>query len=98
MMPLEPIAVDEIELARLIGMSVDFLRKDRVTRRLLPYYKIGKTVRYDVTRVRQALILMEEGGGLRKKTRTSMRAGLLSQLEVENAALKITLKQFQGEK
>lgn len=72
----EPIAVDDIELAKMLGMSVDFLRKDRVTKQLLPYYKIGKAVRYDVTRVRQALVLMEEGGGLRKKTRASLKAGL----------------------
>jgi hypothetical protein len=73
------IAVDEAEMARLIGMSVHFLRKDRVTKRLLPFYKIGDAVRYDPSRVRLALVRMEEGGA-RKTTQSTIRAGLDAQL------------------
>jgi len=76
MMNLEPVAVDEVELARLIGMSVDFLQKDRVTKRLIPFYKIGKAVRYDISRVRMALEQMELGGGLQKKSRANIKSGL----------------------
>lgn len=56
------IAVDETTLARSIGMSVVWLRKDRQGKRLIPFYKIGASVRYDLQRVREALAKTEEGG------------------------------------
>jgi hypothetical protein len=43
-------------------MSVHWVRKDRRTKRLLPFYKLGEAVRYDLERVRQALRATEEGG------------------------------------
>jgi len=65
----QSIAVDEIELARLIGMSVSFLQKDRGAKRLLPFYRIGDAIRYDLARVRLALATMEEGGAHHKARR-----------------------------
>ena len=48
----EKIALTEQELASAIGMSVSFLQKDRNTRRIIPYYRIGGAIRYDIGRVR----------------------------------------------
>jgi hypothetical protein len=62
----EKIALNEQELASALGMSVSFLQKDRCTRRLIPYYRIGDSIRYDVVRVREALIKLEEGGSQTK--------------------------------
>ncbi len=56
------IAIDETEAAAAIGMSVHFLRKDRRTKRLIPFYRIGDCVRYDIGRIREALAAIEEGG------------------------------------
>ena len=56
------IAVDETEAAPAIGVSVHFLRKDRRTKRLIPFYRVGDRVLYDLDRVRAALIALEEGG------------------------------------
>ena len=72
----KPIAVTEIELAKVIGMSVHFLRKDRITKRLIPYYRIGDSIRYDLDRVRDALMKLEEGG-TQKKTRGKISTGLV---------------------
>lgn len=59
---IQPLAVDEYAIAQAIGMSVPWLRKDRRTKRLVPFYRIGKSIRYDIGRVRAALITLEEGG------------------------------------
>lgn len=56
------IAVTEHEAAALLNMSVHFLRKDRRTKRRIPFYRIGDCIRYDMARVRQALAEFEEGG------------------------------------
>ncbi len=70
-----PIAVGEVEAAKAIGMSVFFLRKDRRTKRVIPYLKIGDRVVYCLDRVRAALLAMEEGGpAARQVTRISGRA------------------------
>ena len=68
------IAVSESEIATAIGMSVHFLRKDRRGRRLIPFYRIGDSVRYDLTRVREALRAMEEGGPPVKSKKRKSRA------------------------
>lgn len=56
------LAVDEKTLSESICMSLAWLRKDRATKRLLPFYRIGTAVRYDMARVREALARLEEGG------------------------------------
>ncbi len=62
---VEPIAVDETACAAAIGMSVAWLRKDRRGARLVPFYRLGGSVRYNLARVREALGAVEEGGGKR---------------------------------
>ena len=56
------LAVDEKSLSEAIGMSLAWVRKDRRTNRILPFYRLGKSIRYDLNRVRAALAIREEGG------------------------------------
>lgn len=67
--PAAPIAVDEHEAARALGISVHTLRKDRINARRIPFYKIGGTIRYDLTRVRDALAAYEQGGPTPRRER-----------------------------
>ena len=71
----ERIVIDERELAVALGMSVHFLRKDRCGPRLIPFYRIGGSIRYDMTRVREALIGLELGGN-HGRTRNRAKAAL----------------------
>ena len=57
-----PINVDERACALAIRKSVPWLKKDRRTKKLIPFYRIGRSVRYDLDRVRVALLALEEGG------------------------------------
>jgi hypothetical protein len=61
---MPPIAVDEHTVATALSVSVHWLRKDRVTDRIVPFFKIGRSVRYNLDRVRETLV--EQGGPLRK--------------------------------
>lgn len=56
------LAVDEKTLAEAIGMSVAWLRKDRSGARIVPFYRLGSSVRYSIDRVREALDKRAEGG------------------------------------
>jgi hypothetical protein len=56
------LTVGEAEVAAHLGLSVHTLRKDRQRDRRIPFYKIGTAVRYDMSRVREALASMEQGG------------------------------------
>jgi hypothetical protein len=73
------IGVTEFDIAKSIGMSVEFLRKDRSGKRLIPFYRIGKSIRYSPHRVIQALATLEEGGHTprpkAKKSVNSLSAG-----------------------
>ena len=62
-----PIAVDEAACATAIGMSVHWLRKDRRGARLIPFYRLGDRVLYNLTRVQEALAAREEGGAPRRR-------------------------------
>jgi len=53
------ITVDEFEAARALGVSVDFLRKDRRSRNLIPYYRIGRRVLYNLDRIKEILPTFE---------------------------------------
>lgn len=55
--------VDEHGCAAILGVSVGWLRADRLGRRIVPYYKLGGLVRYNMRRVEQALAAVEFGGG-----------------------------------
>lgn len=61
-----PIAVDEHVVAAALGLSVHWVRKDRIGKRLVPFYRIGGAIRYNLDRVREALAAVEEGGAGRK--------------------------------
>lgn len=56
------IAVDERACAAAIGMSLTWLRRDRRTKRLIPYARLGGSIRYNLDRVRDAIARLEEGG------------------------------------
>ena len=56
------LAVDEKTLAACLGMSVAWLRKDRSGARIVPFYRLGSSVRYNIDRVREALDKRAEGG------------------------------------
>lgn len=59
---IKTIGVEEHAMAASIGMSVEFLRKDRSGKRLIPFYRIGTAIRYNPTRVSEALTALEQGG------------------------------------
>ena len=59
---IKTIAIGEFALADAIGMSVDFLRKDRSGKRIIPFFRIGKSIRYNPQRVNEALQAIEQGG------------------------------------
>lgn len=71
------IAVDENAIAKQLNMSVHFLRKDRRGARVVPYFRIGGSIRYSVERVRAALSNLEEGGNFRGKRSASSKAPAL---------------------
>lgn len=58
---------DERQTAQALGVSRDFLKKDRRGARVIPFYRIGApgtrgAIRYDMVRVQQALKAVESGG------------------------------------
>lgn len=68
-----PISIDEYEAARLTGLSVHTLRKDRVGKQRIPFYRIGRSVRYNVQRLQETLTSLEVGGA--PTPRASRRRG-----------------------
>ena len=60
--PCSPVALNEKQAAAQLNISVFWLRKDRRTKRIIPFYRIGDLVRYDLETVRQSLLARTEGG------------------------------------
>lgn len=56
------LVVDEFAVAEALSLSVHTVRKDRQHDRRIPFFKIGGAVRYNLDRVRAALLEMECGG------------------------------------
>ncbi len=56
------IALTDKQLAEAINMSLSFVRKDRITKRIIPFFRLGDSIRYDVQTVRKALLSRMEGG------------------------------------
>lgn len=55
--------LNEDEAAALLGVSVSFLQNDRVTRRHdIPYFKIGRCVRYRQSKLEEWLDSRVVGG------------------------------------
>lgn len=67
------LGIDEHEAARLLGLSVHTLRKDRVGERRIPFYRIGRSVRYNTQRLQETLTALEVGGA--PTPRASRRRG-----------------------
>jgi hypothetical protein len=55
----------EKEAAAALRCSVGLLRKDRLGARTIPFFRLGRSVRYSPSRVLEALAAREEGGRLR---------------------------------
>ena len=53
---------DEFAAAAALGLSVHTLRKDRVTGRRFPFFKVGARVLYNLDRLRETLAEHERGG------------------------------------
>ena len=58
----DPLGLTEKDLAAEIKVSVSWLQHDRITARIIPFYRIGKNIRYNRARVQAALVGLEEGG------------------------------------
>ena len=58
----DPIGLTEKAIAAEINVSVSWIQHDRVGARLIPFYRIGKNIRYNKARVHAALAGLEEGG------------------------------------
>jgi hypothetical protein len=68
------LTLDEHAAAHVLGVSVYYLRKDRRTKRLIPFSRIGDRVVYRLERLQETVAALEEGGTpvrLRKARRDS---------------------------
>ncbi len=61
-MTASPEFVDDSTAAPALGVSVSWLRKDRLGRRLIPFVRMGGAVRYHLPTIRDALLAHAEGG------------------------------------
>ena len=55
------------EVAPHLGVSRSFLQKDRITKQLIPFYRIGGKVLYDPAQARAALESYRVGGPSKKR-------------------------------
>ena len=62
MLESNPILITEAECSKRFSLSTGFLRRDRLTKQLLPFIKIGTAVRYNVAAVTNALHSFQQGG------------------------------------
>jgi hypothetical protein len=70
-MSTEPLFHNEAEIARRIGLSVSFLRKDRRTHRVIPYLRVKGRILYSLERVREAMLAREEGGQPKRRRQSA---------------------------
>ena len=56
------ILVDARVCAPACSLTVSGLKADRLGAKRIPFVRIGRLVRYDMDRVRAALLALEEGG------------------------------------
>jgi hypothetical protein len=64
-MPMATRLLTDVELAEEWNWSVHTLRADRQNKRRIPFYKFGRSVRYDPDKARAALDTFQIGGGAR---------------------------------
>ena len=55
-------AVDDKTVAQALGCSVAYVRKDRRTAKVIPFFRLGGLIRYDLDVVRAKLNASSEGG------------------------------------
>lgn len=56
------LAINEFQAAAAMNVSVHWLRKDRLGKQTIPFYRVGARVLYDPARIAQALKALEVGG------------------------------------
>jgi hypothetical protein len=61
------LTLDEHGASRALGVSVHFLRKDRRTKREVPFFRIGDRVLYSYERLQAMVRARVEGGVPRKR-------------------------------
>lgn len=64
---IDPLGLTEKDIAAEINVSVSWLQHDRVSARIIPFYRIGKNIRYNKARVLAALSNLEEGGNTTRR-------------------------------
>lgn len=57
-----PLIADDKAIAKITHMSLPWVRKDRMTKRILPFFRMGRSIRYNVPVVLAALSAHMEGG------------------------------------
>lgn len=57
----QQLAVDDKAIAAALGMSLAWVRKDRMTNRTVPFFRLGTSIRYDPATVRKAMLSRMEG-------------------------------------
>lgn len=72
--PPQPLVVDEKAAAEKLGLSVSWLQKDRQKKKLIPFFRLGGSVRYNLERVLEAMAALEEGGAHLRPRRTGRSA------------------------
>ena len=60
--PAIPLALNEKDVAARLKVSLSWLQRDRRTKKVIPFYRIGGNIRYSPERVAEALAKLEEGG------------------------------------
>lgn len=56
------VLVDDVAMAKSLGVSVSWLRKDRITHQRVPFVRLGGRCLYDPARVKEAMRGLEFGG------------------------------------
>jgi len=59
---MERLTLDDAGAAALLGVSIAFLRKDRITKRCVPFTRVGGRVLYNPDSRRAMLAANEVGG------------------------------------
>ena len=66
---VKPFAVPDVEAARVLNVSVAYLRRDRQTKQTIPFIRIGDKCLYEIDRVLALLRSREVGGDKKTKKR-----------------------------
>lgn len=67
--PGSPLFITDTQLAPMLGVSVSFLRRDRIEGRRIPFIKLGDRCLYDLQDVLAAMRALKVGGHARSGQR-----------------------------